>query len=85
MITFFLFLQVSLKLKLPVTGTVGLNLIVLVTAFVFQLPEEYLSIGRSYKNAAADERSFLYSNIESLLDRLVHLLYLFIMFFWRKI
>ncbi|XP_063862254.1 uncharacterized protein LOC135101878 [Scylla paramamosain] len=61
-------LEAAFKLKLPVTGTIGLNLIVLVTAFVFKLPEEYFSIGRSYTNSAADERAFLYSNMESLLD-----------------
>lgn len=65
-----LFSQAALKLRLPVTGTVGLTTIVLVSAFVFKLPEEYFTIGRSYKNTAADERAFLYSNIESMLDGL---------------
>lgn len=67
---FSLYFQTAFKLKLPVTGTIGLNLIVLVTAFVFTLPTEYFSLGRSYTNSAADERAFLYSNMESLLDRL---------------
>ena len=64
-----LYFQTAFKLKLPVTGTIGLDLIVLVTAFVFKLPQEYFSIGRSYTNSAADERAFLYSNMESLLDK----------------
>ncbi|KAG0715445.1 hypothetical protein GWK47_011913 [Chionoecetes opilio] len=61
-------LETTFKLNFPVTGTIGLNTIVLATVFVFKLPTEYFSIGRSYQNTAADERAFLYSNIESILD-----------------
>lgn len=67
-----------MKLKLPVTGTVGLTTVVLVSAFVFKLPEDYFTIGRSYKNSAADERAFLYSNIESMLDGLDQLRIFFV-------
>lgn len=63
-------MQTTFKLVLPVTGTIGLEKIALAIALVFKLPEEYFTIGRSYKNTAADERAFLYSNIESLLDGL---------------
>ncbi|XP_050687483.1 uncharacterized protein LOC126980985 [Eriocheir sinensis] len=63
-------LEATLKLILPVTGKIGLSTVVLATAFVFKLPTEYLSLGRSYKDTAADERAFLYTSIESFLDGL---------------
>lgn len=65
-----LFFQASVKLILPVTGKVSLMNIVLATAFVFKLPTEYLSLGRSYNDVSADDRAFLYSSLESFLDGL---------------
>lgn len=64
------FFQAAVKLVLPVSGKIGLASIVLVSAFVFKLPTDYISLGRSYTDTSADERAYLYSSIESFLDGL---------------